>query len=134
MKLVETQWWAMPIGEEWSTELDEETVIISDSDGVGCLEISLLEWDDGELTGDDLQMLAQQLIPDGVPGKAVKCGQWQGQYFSYVDYEDACRDWLLQGGQKVLLVGYTCDPENRGMDDAAVDEMLAGLELRGAGL
>ncbi len=131
MKLVETQWWAMPIGEEWSAELDEETVIITDADGVGCLEVSVLEWDDGELTGDDLQMLAQQLIPEGVPAKAVKCGQWQGQYFSYVDHEDACRDWLLQGGQKVLLVSYTCDPENQGMDDAAVDAMLAGLELRG---
>ncbi len=133
MILVETQWWAMPIGEEWSAELDEDTVIITDADGVGVLEISVLEWDDGELAGDDLQMLARQLIPDGVPGKAVTCGQWRGQYFSYVDHEDACRDWLLQGGQKVLLIGYTCDPGNQGMDDAVVDEMLAALELRAGG-
>jgi hypothetical protein len=130
VKLVETQWWALPIDQEWLTEVDEDTVIISDEDGIGSLEISVLEWDDGEVVAEDLQVLSQQLIPAGVKGQAVACGQWQGQYFSYVDHEDACRDWLLLGGQKVMLISYTCDPEHQGMDDAAVDQMLAGLQRR----
>jgi hypothetical protein len=127
MKMIETQWWSMPLGEEWNAEVDEDTVIIGDEDGVGILEITVLELEGGDAGPEDLQELAQQLIPEGVIGKAVTCGQWRGKLYEYAN-EDACRDWLLLHEHKVMLMSYTCDLDNQGMDDSAVDEMLAEMQ------
>lgn len=130
MKLIETPFWSLPLSDEWQTETDEDTIIICDEDGVGSLEFTVLEFDDVEPGPQDLQELAQQIIPDGIGGAAAECGAWRGLRFEYVEDEDFCRDWLLLCQHKVLLVSYTCDLSDRGMDDAAIDEMLSDLRGR----
>jgi hypothetical protein len=127
MKLLETPWWSLPITDEWQTETDDDTIIISDQDGVGSIEFTVLEFDEGDVTAEDLQHVAGNIIPAGYEGAAAECGAWQGLCFEYVDNDFFCRDWLLQCRQKILLVSYTCDLEDRGLDDAAVDQMLGDL-------
>jgi hypothetical protein len=126
MKLIETPWWSLPLGEEWQVETDEDTIVIADEDGVGNLEFSVLELDGAVLGPQDLQELAQQIVPAGSDGTAVVCGPWRGLRFEYVDV-DFCRDWVLSYQNRVLLISYTCDIEQRGMDAAAIDQMLAEL-------
>ena len=130
MKLIETPFWSLPLSEEWQTETDEDTIIVFDEDGVGSLEFTVLEFDDGEPGPQDLDALAQQIIPDGIAGVAAECGAWRGLRFEYVEDEDCCRDWLLLCQQKVLLVSYTCELDDRGMDDGAIDEILSDLRGR----
>ena len=44
--------------------------------------------------------------------------------------EDAAiREWYVADGPMLLFITYSCDEENRGMDDAAVDELLDTLLL-----
>jgi hypothetical protein len=127
MKLIETPWWSLPISDEWQTETDEDTIIIFDQDGVGSLEFSVLEFDEGDVTADDLQEVALHIIAAGIEGVAAECGVWRGLRFEYVNDDYFCRDWLLRYQQKILVISYTCDLEDRGLDDAAVDQMLGDL-------
>ena len=41
----------------------------------------------------------------------------------------AIREWYVADGAMLLFITYSCDEENRGMDDAAVDELLDTLLL-----
>lgn len=127
MKLIETRWWSLPIGDEWQYEVDDDTVVISDTDGVGTLEFTLLETDVETVDSETLDGLAAQLMPGAAADAEVQCGDWRGKYFSHVEDGAACRDWLLGCQKKVLLVSYTSALEHRGLDDAAVDQMLGEL-------
>lgn len=129
MKLIETQWWSLPVSDEWLTETDDETIIITDKDNVGCLEISALDMDISHPGIEDLRELARQVVPQGIEGEQVRCGQWVGMRYEYVD-DDFCRDWVVNNQSKLLLISYTCAIEHRGMDDAAVDQMLDELQSR----
>jgi len=46
---------------------------------------------------------------------------------SYVEEDTAVREWYVARGSLLLFITYSCDEENRGMDDAAVDELLDTL-------
>lgn len=129
MHTVETDWWLLDLPEEWQAEQDDETIVITDEDGVGVIEITSLEHDE-EHQHPDLNALALQLIPADVPGSTARLGDFEGLYFQYQDEGDAVREWLLQCDQRVLLISYSCDIENAGMDDAFVDEVLDTLESK----
>ena len=129
MHTVETDWWLLDLPEEWQAEQDDETIVITDEDGVGVLEITSLEPDD-DGRRVDLQALAKQLVPEGLAGSAARLGDFDGLYFQYQEEGDAVREWLLQCDNRVLLVSYSCDIDNAGMDDAFVDEVLDTLESR----
>jgi len=127
MHTVETDWWLLDLPEEWQAEQDEETIVIGDEDGVGVLEITALASEAAEL---DLRELARQLLPAGSVGAAARLGDFDGLYFQYEDEGDAVREWLVRCEQHVLLVSYSCEIDDAGMDDAVVDEILETLSLR----
>lgn len=129
MHTVETDWWLLDLPEEWEAEQDDETIVITDEDGVGVIEITSLEHDDAQ-HAPDLVALATQLIPNNGAGSAARLGDFEGLYFHYQDEGDAVREWLLQCNNRVLLISYSCDIENAGMDDAFVDEVLDTLESK----
>jgi hypothetical protein len=129
MHTVETDWWLLDLPEEWQAEQDDETIVITDEDGVGVLEITSLEQDDADQRVD-LIALAKQLVPDELAGSAARLGDFEGLYFHYQEEGDAVREWVLQCDNRVLLVSYSCDIENAGMDDAFVDEVLDTLESK----
>lgn len=133
MHTVETDWWTLDLPDEWQAEEDDGTVVIGDEDGVGALELTALEADHIERSDAGLQQLAEQLLDITEQGKKVQLGALKGLYFQYTDGNDAVREWLLDAGEVVLLVSYSCDSENAGMDDALVDEVLTTLELKSIG-
>lgn len=128
MHTVETDWWLLDLPEEWSAEQDEETVVISDEDGVGALEITMLEYEDDSPM--EVKQLAKQLMPDDVAGQAAELGDFAGLYFQYQDEGDAVREWIVQRDARTLLVSYSCDADDAGMDDAVIDEILETLSLK----
>lgn len=128
MRTVETDWWLLDLPEEWEAEQDEETIVISDPDGIGALEITLLESHADNNVG--LRALAVEWLPADVHGKEVSVGDFSGLYFQYEDEGDAVREWLLQADSLNLIVSYACDIEDAGMDDEVIDEILETLSMQ----
>jgi len=124
MHTVETEWWSLDLPEEWEAEQEEETIVIGDDDGVGVLEITALERDEAD--DGDLEVLAQQLFP-ALAAKPTTIGDFSGLYFEYRDEGDAVREWVVRKGAQIVLVTYSCDDENAGLDDEIVDEILQTL-------
>lgn len=125
-RLIETHWWTLPVSDDWDIDSEEGTVIITDRDGVGSLELSVIELDGAPGGVLELRELAAEFVPAGVAGESVACGDWPGLLFKY-SVGDSCRDWVLHCDDNVLIISYTCAAEHQGMDDAAVDQMLAEL-------
>jgi hypothetical protein len=44
-----------------------------------------------------------------------------------VEEATAIREWYVTSGSLLLFITYSCEEENAGMDDAAVNEMLDTL-------
>ena len=128
MHTVETDWWLLDLPEEWTAEQDDETVVIVDEDGVGALEITMLEYEDDSPM--EVNALARQLMPDDVVGQPVTLGDFSGLGFQYQDEGDAVREWIVQRDQRTLLVSYSCDADDAGMDDSIIDEILETLSLK----
>jgi len=127
VQLIQTRWWSLPVSDDWQFETEEGTVIITDTDEVGSVELSVIELEGGVSGGvSELNELAAEFVPGGLTGSHVNCGDWQGLLFEYSN-GDYCRDWVLHCDGKVLIISYTCGEEHQGMDDTAVDQMLAEL-------
>lgn len=127
--VLETQWWLIDLPEEWSAEQEEDSVIISDSDGVGDIIITTLIKNDGAVTAADLSDLASDVSAEFGPGKPVRVGVLSGEYYSFEEDGEYVREWYLGADKVILLVTYCCDQDNARMDDAAVDEILDTLHL-----
>lgn len=131
MRSVESDWWIIDLPEEWEAEQDEETIVITDPDGVGMLEITALQHDEAEVSRD-LMTAAGELLPEDAPLQRGKLAGLDAVSCSYIDEEDAVRDWLALSDELVLLVTYSCAIDDRGLDDAIIDEILETLELKPA--
>lgn len=127
MRTVETDWWLLDLPDEWEAEQDEETIVIGDEDGVGALEITTLTHETSDADFSDINALAKQIVPVTDAGKPIELGGMSGLYFQYQEEGDAVREWLLSDGEILLLVTYSCDAENAGLDDGTVDDILETL-------
>jgi hypothetical protein len=54
-------------------------------------------------------------------------GDFSGVQGNYLEEGTAVREWYVFKGPLLLFITYSCDEDNRGMDDAAVDELLDTL-------
>jgi hypothetical protein len=126
MNMIETDWWEMGLPEEWDAEQDDETILVMDEDGIGAIEISVLEKDNAADSVDWSAMISD-MAPDNVKPVVTKLAEREARYVSFIDEEDAVRLWLVDGPGIILVVSYVCDVSDRGMDDSAVDEILSTL-------
>lgn len=129
-QLVGTDAWVLELPEDWSVEEDEEGLVISDPDGVGVLEISTLERDDGDVSSEELDAFAAELIEAGVARQKASLGPFKGWLYAHQDEDSWLREWFLSCGGLFLYVTYQCDMDNKGLDDEAIDGILAGIELQ----
>jgi hypothetical protein len=127
MRVVENEWWIVDLPDEWEVEQDEETILIRDQDDVGEIAITSLQKEYGVVDDAELQEYTVELIDLFGPGQSVRLADFQGYYFSFKEQGDAVREWYLRYNKLLLLITYSCDEENEGMDDAAVDEILSTL-------
>jgi len=130
MRTVETDWWLLDLPDEWEAEQDDETIVIGDEDGVGALEITTLTREGSDADFNDIQALAQQIVPEGLTGHPAKLAGMPGLYFQYEEEGDAVREWLITDGEILLLISYSCDIENAGLDDGTVDDILDTLDRK----
>ena len=127
MNVLETEWWSLAVPPEWWAEAEEESILVGDHDDVGCIEISTLHKDSGEFDDHTLKQIAADESDQPVEWQGVTSGDFRGVCGSYTIEGTAIREWYVANGAMMLFITYSCDEDNRGMDDAAVDEILDTL-------
>lgn len=127
MNVLETQWWSLVVPPEWWAESEEDSILVGDQDGVGCIEISTLHKEEGEFEPQTLQEIASAEAEQVVPWRDVTLGEFDGVQSQFLEDETAIREWYVANGSMMLFITYSCEEENGGMDDAAVDEILDTL-------
>ena len=128
MNILQTEWWSLAVPPEWWAEAEEDSILVGDLDDVGCIEISTLHRENGSFTGEEVLTMARAEAPADCRWSDLRRGDFAGWHTSFVEDGTAIREWYLAAGGMLLFVTYSCDPENRGMDDAAVDEILDTLQ------
>ncbi|MFV0476405.1 MAG: hypothetical protein ACK5ME_01065 [Parahaliea sp.] len=129
MNVLETDWWTLLLPPEWWAEHEEESILIGDIDDVGCIEVSTLHKFEGEFDRAEVLSIAQEETSASVEWKILSCGDFEGVSAGFVEEDTAIREWYLARGPHLLFISYSCEVSNRGMDDAAVDEILDTLSI-----
>lgn len=127
MNVLETEWWSVVLPPEWWAEAEEESILIGDRDGVGSIEISTLHKEAGDVDPDTLREIAESTSEQNVDWGFSRLGEFSGLEAGYVREGAAIREWYVACGALMLFITYSCDEENRGLDAAAVDELLDTL-------
>ncbi len=125
--VLETEWWTMELPLEWWAETEDESILIGDRDDVGCIEISTLHKERGKFDAAEVSAIAEEESESGQQWRPAKLGDFSGVGASFVEEGAAIREWYVAAGPMLLYITYSCDLEQRGLDDAAVDEILATL-------
>lgn len=125
MRVLEAGEWGLLLPDEWQADEEDDAIIIGDRDGVGCIEITDLYKDEGEFATDDLK----QFTGGDSPWKPVTLGSFRGLYTQLTEDDAAIREWCVYAQHLLLYITYSCDLDNAGMDDAAVDEILDTLRM-----
>lgn len=133
MNVVETQWWTLALPPEWWADSEEDGILVGDRDDVGCIEISTLHKEKGDFDSDTVMAIAQEDSEQALEWQPAVLGEFSGVSSRYVEEEASIREWYVSNGSMLLFITYSCKEENRGMDDAAVDEILDTLMLAGNG-
>jgi len=127
MNILETEWWSMALPPEWWAESEEESILVGDRDDVGCLEFTSLHKETGEFESAEVLAIAEAESEQKLTWKQLSLGDFQGVESSFVEEGTAIREWYLANGALLLFITYSCDEDNGGMDDAAVNEILDTL-------
>ena len=129
MSRLETEWWTLVIPPEWWAEAEDESILVGDRDDVGCIEITTLHKEQGEFEPAETGDIAQAEAEQPLQWLAVTLGDFRGVSAGYLSEGAAIREWYVARGPLLLFITYSCDEENRGLDDAAVDELLDTLAV-----
>jgi hypothetical protein len=131
MNVLETEWWTMVVPPEWWAEAEEESILVGDQDDVGCIEISTLHKEAGEFDSAAILDIAKAESEEPADWASVQLGEFSGVRAHFVAEGSAIREWYVANGALMLFITYSCNEDNAGMDDAAVDELLDTLMLVG---
>jgi hypothetical protein len=129
MNVLETQWWTLALPPEWWAESEEDSILVGDQDDVGCIEISTLHKEEGVFDAQAAHDIANTESEQSLNWQQASLGEFEGVVSSYVEDDAAIREWYVVNGSVLLFITYSCDEENCGMDDAAVNELLDTLML-----
>ena len=129
MSIVQTEWWCLELPDEWQAEMDDDCVTITDCDGVGSIDVTVVKKPEGLVSPKDLLSFASELVDNGLSGQSVSLGvdAAEGLLFHYDEEGVAWREWYLAKGSLLIYITYNTDFDNKSLDDAIVDEILTTL-------
>ncbi|ARN72803.1 hypothetical protein [Oceanicoccus sagamiensis] len=130
MRVVESQWWIIELPDEWEADQDEDTIVISDEDGVGEIAITTLQKQQGNVDETELQDYMGDVVEQFGPAELTQVAELDGYYIAYQEDGDAVREWYLRYDNLLVLITYSCDQDNAGMDDSAVNEILDTIFIK----
>ena len=118
----------MYIREDWIEQSDNTSATFVSPGVEGAFQVSVARNSEGPATDDDLREFAQEHFDAGAPMTQVKIGEFEGYYLHYGFDDMYQRQWWLRSVDTVVMVTYTCNHADRGIDDHAVDEMVSSLQ------
>ena len=124
-----TDIWKTILPEGWDGDEDDDGVVLYANEGVGELQISVSEMEEGLVDEEDLEYFAAELIEDEIPFSRVRIGEFQGLFFEYDDGEDYCREWYLAYDELFFYVTYNCDPADRHVEEHHILEILKAINF-----
>jgi hypothetical protein len=127
MNVLETEWWTLALPPEWWADSDDGSILVGDRDDVGCIEISTLHKEEGDFDQPAIHDIAHSDSEQPLDWQKVTLGEFSGLVTHYVNEGAAVHEWYVANGSMLLFITYSCDEENRGMDDSAVNEILDTL-------
>ena len=127
MSIVQTQWWCLELPDEWTAEMDDESVTIADCDRVSEVDITVIRKQSGQVNEGDLDEFAGDLRAQGLTGEAVALNAAQGLLFQYDDEDGVWREWYLAAESLMIYITHNTAIEDKGLDNAVVDDILSTL-------
>ena len=127
MNIVETDYWCLMLPPEWLAEEDEDSVLITDQDGIGELAITTLVREPDDAPDRNLSEIAQTESPEVSSWAVATFGDFSGVTGQFTEEGAVLQEWYLSHGVALLYCTYVCDVEDAGMDMPAVEEILATL-------
>ncbi len=131
MRVVESQWWIIDLPDEWEAEQVDDAITIGDEDGVGVIELTTLQKENGKVDDKELREFTAEIEEQFGAGQEIQVADLSGYYYCYKDGDEAIREWYLRLDDLLIFIIYSCDEENAGMDDSSVDEILSTLFIKG---
>ena len=122
--------WSLGIADGWHGRHDPDCATIVAVPEVGALQISAF-FNDSAVTDADLREFAAEHLEAGAISRKVTLGDFVGFTIAFGTKDEFWREWYLRNGGQMLFVTYNCDADQRGIEDEAVDEMLATLSAQG---
>ncbi len=129
MNILETDHWCLLLPPEWWAAYEDDVVRIADNDEVGEIEITTLCKDSGEVSQQELLVMAEGESPEVKQWQKAQLGVFVGIVGEFGEDDAWIREWYIAAGPVLLYITYMCDLENKGMDDSSVDELLNTLVL-----
>lgn len=129
MSIVQTEWWCLELPDEWSADMEDDCVTISDCDSVGSIDITVVRKDSGNVSEEELRDFSSDLLDAGERPNEVVVNEASGLLFAYDEEGHAWREWYLRKGPVLVYITYNSELENKGLDDAIVDEILGTLVI-----
>ena len=129
MRIVETDWWTIAIPDEWTAEQDEESILIADDDELGCISLTTVPLNDGWADLDKLRKFVASIDIDVSQAETCQLAELDALYLEGEEEGEFFREWYVCADQQVLMICYSCDPEDQHFDRSTVDEILDSLVL-----
>ena len=127
MSIVQTQWWCLEIPDEWTAEMDDDSVTIADCDNVSEVDITVIRKEQGQVSEVDLNEFSASLLEQGLAGETVDLAVGQGLLFQYDDSDGAWREWFLSAESLLIYITHNTSIEDKGLDNTVVDDILSTL-------
>ena len=127
MNIVETDYWCLMLPPEWLAEEEEDSVLITDQDGIGELAITTLIREPDDAPDTNLSEIAQTESPEVSSWAVATFGDFSGVTGQFTEEGAVLQEWYLIHGVALLYCTYACDVEDAGMDMPAVEEILGTL-------
>ena len=124
-----TDLWKAQIPDGWVGEEDEDGVLLYHPDGVGEVQVTVSEKEDGLVDEEDLEYFAADLLEDDLENRIVRVGEFQGLLFEYEEEDSWWREWYLAYDELFFYVTYNCDLADKHVEDHAVQDILKSISF-----
>lgn len=123
--------WALQLAPGWEAELEEGCACVTKLDGAGVLLISHADKSQTPIAREELMELADAELPGNADVGPCKMGDFEGVHATYAEDGARWHRFYLCFGTLLLLVSYTVELADDGLEDDEVIGMLRTLRAQG---
>ena len=128
MKKFKSKYWQVNLPDDWSSESDEESVILFRENGVGELQISTTELEE-EGTDELLYSLAAEHLEAGADYDDVEFSAFKGITLDYEVDGEYCCEWYLMSGNLLVYATYACDANEEDKEEDVAELIMESLQI-----